>query len=430
MTIHVSTLTNGMQVVTDTIDKVETAAVGIWVNNGARNEPPQVNGIAHMLEHMAFKGTHTRSAQDIAQQIENVGGYLNAATSRESTAYYARVLQEDVPLALDILADILQNSTFDAEELEKEKAVVLQEIGQTHDTPDDIIGDYFQETAFPNQAMGRPILGTGEIVQSIDRKTLKTYMQRNYAGSQMVLSASGKVDHEQIVNLAEQLFGALPSVCSVKSYPADYQGGDFRQQRDLDQVHLILGFQGISFTHEYYYALTVLSAILGGGMSSRLFQEVREKRGLAYTISTFKQSYSDSGIFGVYSGTSPEKANELIEVTCDEIMKISNNISETEIKRAKSQLKAALMMGLESTASRCEQMAYHLLYYKRPLSSTEIIEKIEAVDKTMITNVANLVFASKPTFAALGQVEQIKPYADILQTLGHVQKPHLTSAAK
>ena len=278
-TVRVTTLANGFRVATDRMDSVETTSLGVWAGVGTRNEPAEHNGVAHLLEHMAFKGTRRRSARDIVVEIEDVGGFLNAYTGREQTAYYAKVLAEDTPLVVDILADILQNSIFDAEELVRERAVVLQEIGQAEDTPDDIVFDHFQETAFPSQAMGRPVLGRAEIVRDLPRDVVAGYMASRYRAGQMVLAASGRIEHDALVEMAETLFSGLPAGAVPPSEQARYQGGDGRFARDLEQVHLVLGFEGVTYTDADYYAAAVLSQLVGGGMSSRLFQEIREKRG-------------------------------------------------------------------------------------------------------------------------------------------------------
>ena len=294
--IEITTLANGLRVATATMTNVQTASVGVWVDAGARHETPEINGVAHMLEHMAFKGTHQRSARGIAEAIENVGGQLNAYTSREQTAYYARVLADDVPLAVDLLADILQHSVFDEEELARERGVVVQEIGQVNDTPDDLVFDQFQETAFPGQALGRSILGPPEVVAAMPRTTLVDYMARHYGPKRMVLAAAGKIEHERVVDLGERLFRELPAAGDDQGEPAEYRGGERREERDLEQAHLLLGLPAFAYTDDDFYALQVLSAMLGGGMSSRLFQEVRENRGLAYSIFSFASCYRDTGL--------------------------------------------------------------------------------------------------------------------------------------
>ncbi|MBV8507286.1 MAG: insulinase family protein, partial [Alphaproteobacteria bacterium] len=366
MTTRVSRLANELRVATDTIQTVDTVSLGIWVDVGTRHEPAAVNGAAHFLEHMAFKGTERRSARDIAEEIEAVGGHLNAYTSRESTAYYAKVLKEDVPLALDMLADILQNSTFDPDELERERTVILQEIGQANDTPDDIIFDHFQECAYPEQAMGRPVLGRPEIIRSLARDAVVAYLRDHYGAQRMVLAAAGNIEHERLVDLADTLLSALPAERAVSTEPARYAGGDRRENRDLEQLHLVLGFPGVTLGDPDYYAASVLSTAFGGGMSSRLFQEIREKRGLVYAIHSFVHGYRDGGLFGIYAGTGEDEAAELVPALCDEALKLQDGFTEVELKRAKAQMKAGLLMSLESTSARCEQLAQHLLIYGTP----------------------------------------------------------------
>ncbi len=284
MTVEIDILDNGLRVVTDRMPSVESATIGIWAAVGTRDESAATNGVAHMLEHMAFKGTERRRAEDIAIEIETVGGHLNAYTSREHTAYYAKVLKADVPLALDLLADIIQHATFEEVELERERAVILQEIGQAHDTPDDVVFDHFQEIAYPDQAIGRPVLGRVEVVRDMARDVIVDYLRAHYAPSRLVLAAAGNVEHAMITDLAAAAFDGLSGEPSKVAAPARYGGGEYREARSLEQAHLVLGFDGIGFHDPDYYAMSVFSTLLGGGMSSRLFQEVREKRGLCYAI--------------------------------------------------------------------------------------------------------------------------------------------------
>jgi predicted Zn-dependent peptidase len=410
MTVRLTTLPDGFRVVTDRMDAVETVSLGVWVDVGTRHEPASINGVAHLLEHMAFKGTERRSALAIAEEIEAVGGHLNAYTSREHTAYYAKVLKEDVPLAVDILSDILQHSVFDATELDRERAVVLQEIGQAIDTPDDIIFDFFQERAFPDQAMGRPVLGRPEIIETIGRDTVAGYLRDNYSAPRMVLAAAGNVDHDTLVEQAARAFSSLSRRSAAQTETAFYVGGDFREQRDLEQVHVVLGFSGLGYTDPDHYAASVLSTALGGGMSSRLFQEIREKRGLVYTIYSFAHGYHDGGLFGVYAGTGPDEVVELMPAICEEIRRVGDGLGNAELKRARAQLKAGILMSLESTSARCEQLAQHLLVYNELLDVSDIVARIEAVDNEAVTRVARRITATRPTFVALGQVGRIEPY--------------------
>ncbi|MBV8777922.1 MAG: insulinase family protein [Alphaproteobacteria bacterium] len=411
MNVGLATLPNGLRIVTDRIGTVATVSLGLWVDVGTRHEPALVNGVAHFLEHMAFKGTERRSALAIAEEIEAVGGHLNAYTSRESTAYYAKVLKEDVALALDILADILQHSTFEPEELERERTVILQEIGQAHDTPDDIVFDYFQERAYPDQAMGRPVLGTPEIIRNLPRQAVVAYLAENYGASRMVLSASGNLDHEPFVALAHRLLGDLPAERAVTTEPARYVGGEDRLDRDLEQLHLVLGFPGVPLCDPDYYAAAVLSTAFGGGMSSRLFQEVRERRGLVYAINSFAHSYRDGGLFGIYAGTGEDEAAELLPVLCDETLKLADGFLPPELARAKAQMKAGLLMSLESTSARCEQMAQHMLIHGSPFDPDEIVRRIDAVDDAAIGRVVARWRDGRPTLVALGPVGGVETFA-------------------
>jgi predicted Zn-dependent peptidase len=414
MTTEQATLANGLRIVTDRVDTVDTVSLGLWVDVGTRHEAPEINGAAHFLEHMAFKGTERRSARAIAEEIEAVGGHLNAYTSRESTAYYAKVLKEDVPLALDILADILLHSSFDPAEFERERTVILQEIGQANDTPDDIIFDHFQERAFPDQAMGRPTLGRPEIIRRLKRESVMAYLREHYGAARMVLSASGNLSHERIVDLADTLLSAMPAIGAngeaLPTEPARYIGGEHREDRELEQLHLVLGFPGLTLGDPDYYAAAVLSTAFGGGMSSRLFQEVREKRGLVYTIHSFAHSYRDGGLFGIYAGTGEDDATELVPVLCNETMRLADGLTEVELARAKTQMKAGLLMSLESTGARCEQMAQHMLIHGTPFDAADIVRRIEAVDDAAIGRVVASWRTAPPTLAALGPVGQLEEF--------------------
>jgi len=415
--IRVTTLPNGLRVATDTMPDVQSVSLGCWVGVGTRNEAASVNGVAHLVEHMLFKGTRRRSAFRISEEIENVGGQLNAYTTREQTAYYAKVLHEDAPLALDILSDMIQHSTLDAEELVRERTVVLQEIGQSADTPDDIIFDHFQSTAYPGQAIGRPVLGSAEIVGALPREALVDYIAGHYGAPGMVLTAAGRIEHDRMVDLAMKAFGDLPSGAPPKPESASYTGGDFREDRDLEQMHLVLGFDGVGVHDPDFYAHSVLSTLLGGGMSSRLFQEVREKRGLVYSIYTFTGGYHDGGLFGVYAGTGEDEVAELVPVVCDEIAKVGADVTEDEVARARAQLKAGTLMALESTMSRCEQLGQQILIYDRPVPVEEIVAKIDGVDRDAVVKAASRLRASRPTVAALGPIAKLESYDRIAERL-------------
>ena len=409
-TTEITTLESGLRVATETMPGLQTASVGVWVDVGARYEAPEANGVAHMLEHMAFKGTVRRNAKEIAEAIENVGGHLNAYTSREHTAYYARILADDLELAVDLLADILQHSTFDEEELARERGVVLQEIGQVQDTPDDLVFDLFQETAFPGQALGRSILGPAEIVSAMPRTSLLDYMAQNYGPRRMVLAAAGKIEHEHLVELGGRLFRELPAAGAEQGEPAEYRGGERREERDLEQAHLLLGLPAFSYADDDFYGLQVLSTMLGGGMSSRLFQEVREKRGLAYSVFSFASCYRDTGLLGIYAGTGEQETAELMPVMCDEYMKLIDAPTEEELVRARAQLKASLMMALESCFAQSDELARQLLIFNRRIPPEEIIAKIDAVDQAAIRRIGRrLLTGVGPTLAAIGPLGRLPP---------------------
>ena len=408
--VRITRLDNGLTIATDHIPHVETVALGAFVGVGTRHESAAENGVAHLLEHMAFKGTATRSARDIAEEIEAVGGLLNAYTGRESTAFYAKVLKEHAPLALDIISDILLNPAFDQQELKRERQVILQEIGQAHDTPDDIIFDHFQETAFPGQGVGRPVLGRSEIIQQLGPDDLRAYMRRFYGAENMVISAAGKIDHDAFVEMAAKAFDGLPSVQAETAEPASYVGGDYRESRELEQVHVILGLPGVGYRDPDYYASAVLATLLGGGMSSRLFQTLREERGLVYTVFSFHNAASDSGLFGVYAGTGQDEVAELMPVVCEEIADVAHNVGDAELERARAQLKASILMSRESTSGRCEQLANNLMIYGRAMTTQEIVDALEAVDADQVRQLAGRLAASRPTLTSLGPVGQVEAF--------------------
>jgi len=379
MTVRTTKLPSGLTVVTDEMPHLQTASLGIWTGAGSRDELPAEHGIAHMLEHMAFKGTRRRNARQIAEEIEAVGGDLNAATSVESTGYFARVLKADVPLALDVLSDILTEPTFVAEELQREQNVIVQEIGAVNDTPDDLVFEYLQETAFPDQPIGRAILGTPETVRSFDAPALRAYLARNYRGPDMVLVAAGAVDHDQLVADAGNRLASFAGPQAPVPQVAQFGGGVRLEDRDLEQVHVTLALEGLPARHPELHALQVFTGVLGGGMSSRLFQQVREQRGLCYTIHTFHMPYVDTGMFALYAGTDAGDATELMQVCVDEIADAAQTITEAEVARVKTQMKAGLLMALESSEARTSQLARQMLIYGRPISLEEIVAKIDAV---------------------------------------------------
>jgi predicted Zn-dependent peptidase len=403
MAVEVSRLPNGLAVVTETMPHLESATVGVWVGAGARSERPEEHGISHLLEHMAFKGTRRRNARQIAEEIEAVGGEINAATSVETTAYYARILKGDLPLAVDILSDILTESVFDPGELEREQHVILQEIGAAYDMPEDHVFDQLQQSAFPGQPIGRPILGTPETVKGFTPEALAGYLGGHYRGPVMVLAAAGGIEHADVLRLAEERFGGLGNGAAPTIETATYHGGSWREERDLHEVQITLGFEGRHYTSPDHYAAQVLAATLGGGMSSRLFQEVREKRGLCYSISAFHWGYADTGLFGVHAATGEGDVDELVPLMLGEIERISGDLAADEVARAKAQMRAGLLMSLESPTSRASSLSRQMLIHGRPLTAREIIARIDEVGVEQVRRLAADIFAgSPPTVAVIG----------------------------
>ena len=379
MNHRLTTLPNVLRIVTENMPGLKSASIGIWVTAGGRHERVEQNGIAHFLEHMAFKGTKRRSALQIAEAIEDVGGYINAYTSREMTAYYARVLEKDVPLALDVISDIVLNPVFDAREIEVERGVILQEIGQALDTPDGIIFDWLQEVAYPDQPFGRTILGPTERVSSFSREDLQRFVAEHYGPDQMILSAAGAVDHDTIVAQAHEIFGDLNPVGAGIIQPAAFSGGEWRENKVLEQVHFALAFEAPGYRDDAVYINQVYSTALGGGMSSRLFQKIREERGLCYSIFAQSGAYEDTGLFTIYAGTSGEEIAELGGITIDEMKRSAEDMTAAEVDRARAQMKAWMLMGLESASARAERLARLMSIWGRVPDVEEAVARIDAV---------------------------------------------------
>jgi len=415
--IKMTQLPNGLRVITDRVPSVGSVALGVWVGVGTRNEEMSFNGAAHMVEHMLFKGTKRRNALNIAEEIENVGGAMNAYTSREITSYHMHLMAEDVPLALDVLSDMIQHSTMPEDEIERERHVILQEIGMCHDTPDDLIFDNYYETAYPGQTLGAPILGKGDIIASMQRDTLLNYVRRLYTPDRTVISAAGALDHESFVAMVGELFTDMPNFKDQPFASAAYQGGQNLADKELEQSHIVLGFQGISRLDENFYAAQALSSILGGGMSSRLFQEVREKRGLVYSIYSYHSAYRDDGQFAIYAGTGPDDLPELMPVICEEVLKVCEDLSDEEVHRAKTQMRAGLIMGRESMMTRADQQAKYLIFRDNILSIDELRAQIDALDTNKIKTVAGRIFSGIPTLAALGPLDKLEKFESIQSRL-------------
>lgn len=413
MSVEFHTLSNGFRIVTENMPSLESASLGIWVTAGGRHERLQQNGIAHFLEHMAFKGTKTRSALQIAESIEDVGGFINAYTSREMTAYYVRILGQDVGLGLDVISDILLNPVFDPKEIEVERGVILQEIGQALDTPDDVVFDWLQEASYPEQSIGRTILGPAERVKSFNRDDLQGFVAERYGPDQMILSAAGAVDHDTIVREAEKRFGHLASRPSAAVDKARFTGGEKREVKDLEQAHFTLALEGPDYRDPEIYTAQIFASAFGGGMSSRLFQEVREKRGLCYTIFAQAGAFADSGMMTIYAGTSGEQLGELATLTVDEIKRAADDMSDAEVERARAQMKAGLLMGLESPANRAERLARLVAIWDRVPPLAETVAMIDAVDRRKVRDFAGGLANANAAMALYGPVQDAPSLADL-----------------
>lgn len=402
---RISTLPNGLRVVTRDMPGLHSAAIGIWVNAGCRDERAEQNGIAHFLEHMAFKGTPTRTPLEIAEAIENVGGYINAYTSRDVTSYYARVLAGDVGMAFDVISDIVLNPIFDAREIEVERGVILQEIGQSLDTPDDVIFDWLQEAAYPDQPMGRTILGPAERVSHFSRDDLSGFIGEHYGPERMIVSAAGAVDHDRVLRQVEAIFGHLAPRARTAREPARWQGAETRRVKKLEQAHFALAFEGPGYQDPDFYAAQIWTSALGGGMSSRLFQKVREERGLCYSIFAQSGFHDDTGMVTVYAGTSGDQVGDLANITIDEIRRSAEDMTEAEIARARAQLKAGLLMGLESPTGQAERMARSLAIWGRVSEPAEVAARIDAVTVEDVRDHAQRLIANaRPALALYGPV--------------------------
>ncbi|MFO1139088.1 MAG: pitrilysin family protein [Paracoccus sp. (in: a-proteobacteria)] len=416
--IRISTLSNGLRVVTRDMPGLHSAAIGIWVSAGGRDERAEQNGIAHFLEHMAFKGTATRSALDIVEAIENVGGYINAYTSRDVTSYYVRVLAGDVGMALDVISDIVLNPVFDAREIEVERGVILQEIGQSLDTPDDVIFDWLQEAAYPDQPMGRTILGPAERVSSFTRDDLSGFITEHYGPERMIVAASGAVDHDSILRQVEAIFAHLVPRAVTTREPARWQGAETRRVKKLEQAHFALAFEGPGYMAPDFYAAQIWTSALGGGMSSRLFQKIREERGLCYSIFAQSGFHDDTGMVTIYAGTSGEQIADLANLTIDELKRAAVDMTEAEIARARAQLKAGLLMGLESPTGQAERMARSLAIWGRVADPAEVAERIDAVTVADVRAHAEaLIGNARPALALYGPVRSAPSRARLAERL-------------
>lgn len=417
MSIEISRLSNGLQIITDTIPHVETAVAGIWCRTGARYETPEVNGLAHFFEHMMFKGTKHRTTTKIAEEMEDIGASMNAFTSYDVTAYHFHSLKDDVEKGFDIYADMILNAAFPQSELDTERNVVIQEIAMYEDTPDEHVFDLAQLVAFPDQALGRPILGTRENVSGFTRQNLQDYQQALMNPSNMAVSMTGNVAHKKMVELAERYFSHLKSADKNTALPAHYMGGELITPKPVEQVQIVLKFEGLNRNAHDLYALKIFSTLFGGGMSSRLFQEVRDKRGLVYSVYSFISTYEDTGVFGIYAGTSAEQANEAVAVSLEELKKCIGTISDAELQRAKAQDRAKLLFSQESLLRRANDQARHLIYFDKAPDLEARIKRINDVTKEDIEKVITQLLSSKLSRTILGNVQGVEDYETSLNRL-------------
>lgn len=418
MDINLTTLSNGLKIVTVERPQTETVSLGIWTNTGSAYETPENNGISHFIEHMVFKGTEKRDFKAISEDIENVGGATNAYTSREVTSFYAKMLKQDLELAIDVLADFVMAPTFPSSEMDKEKEVVVQEIKQTFDDPSDAVFEHFQEKAFADQPIGRSILGTADLVRSFNEQKLREYMYSHYAGENIVIAAAGNLKHDEFVKMVSQRMHSLRQNTNFIKPEQIYTGGFYKEIREVEQAQVVLGFNGIDYHDKDYRASHVMSLILGGSMSSRLFQEIREKRGLVYTVYSFTNSATMSGLSGIYAGLDAEQIKQYLPVVADELKKITNEyVSDIELQRAKTQIKAGLLMGLESSHSTAEMLARQFLIYGRFINIDEIVEAIDNIEKEDVMRVARRLFAGTPTYSLLGNLKDYPDYEALQKML-------------
>ncbi len=417
MTIEISTLDNGLRVVTDSMPDSESMVFGVWVGVGTRHEPWAANGVAHLAEHMMFKGTRRRSAYGISAAIEKNGGAMNAHTTREETAYYARVMPEDAPRAADIIADMLQRSIFDPKELDRERQVIIQEIGRDQDTPEDHVYELLHETAFPKQKIGRSILGSPEVIAKLPRRELLNYVKRHYHAGNMVVVGTGKITHDEMLQLAKRHYGRLHAGRTSKHEAARIKSGARVIKKETEQLHIMMAFPGPGLHARNVQTASVLAIILGGSASSRLFQKVREQRGLVYAINASHIPFQDAGLFTIYAGTDPQRVKELIPVVCRELRDVAGHVGPAELKRAKAQARADLLMGQESVMRRAEILGYQMLTHGKPTPLRQTLDRIMAVTEDDVQAMAARLLRRRPILTALGPTENLESYRKIAERL-------------
>jgi predicted Zn-dependent peptidase len=402
---------NGIRIVTERLPYVQSVSLGIWVDTGGRDETDQTAGISHFIEHLLFKGTERRSAQAIAEELDAVGGQINAFTDREYTCYYVKVLPEHVPLAQDVLADMLQHSVLDPVEIAREKNVILEEIKRHEDTPDELVHDLFAETLWPDHPLGRSVIGRAAVIEALTREQIVDFLGEQYLPSRMVVAAAGNLDHDTIVAGVQQTLGSMPAgVRGHELYPPIVADSKVEMAKPTEQVHFCLGTHGYNQEQEERYALGLIDSAIGGGMSSRLFQEVREKRGLCYAIGSYTASYREAGMFAVYAGISPENTEQVRELVAKELQDVARaGLKPEELQRAKNQIRGAVLLSLDSMSTRMTRIGKSMLYYDRVISPTEVVEKIEAVTEVEVKRIsAEILGSGEYAYAAVGPFDGVE----------------------
>lgn len=405
-----TTLNNGIRILTEEIPHVHSLSIGLWVDTGSKNESEDVYGISHFIEHMLFKGTSSRNAMQIAQEIEDTGGSINAFTDKENTCFYARTLDKHLDKSIDVLSDIYLNSLFDTEEINKEKQVVIEELKMYDDSPDDLCYDTLIENVWHDHPLGHKIVGTVEAINNFSQEKIKSYMKDHYTTNQLIISVAGNIKTSEVIDKLKNKFESLPKVEAINNEPeATHKRYISSRYKDIEQLHVCLATKGPIITDENRYAYAIIDSILGGGMSSRLFQEVREKRGLAYSVGSFELMYRKAGLFGVYAGISPNNFEEMLKCTLYELDRIkSGDISENDISRAKEHLKGSLLLSMEAVKNRMMRLARNEIYYNRTISSEEIINSVDKVDYNQLVNLAKDVFSrDKMSMVAVGPIKDI-----------------------
>ena len=417
-------LPGGLRVVTETVPTVRSVTFGVWVGVGSRDESTRQAGCSHYLEHLLFKGTGRRSALEISSTIDALGGEMNAFTAKEYTCFYARVLDADLPVAVDVVCDMITSAVVKADDVDNERGVILEEIAMSDDDPSDLVHDSFAQAVFGDTPLGRPILGTAEAISSLSRTTINSYYRRHYRPENMVVAAAGNLDHAEVVRLVRRAFRAADALGDRAAEPVPPRTGDYRhtrrhavvvQPRPTEQANFVFGVPGLSRMDERRFALGVLNSVLGGGMSSRLFQEVREKRGLAYSVYSYHAQYADTGLFGVYAGCQPDKVDQVLALVRAELEKVAaGGITGEELLRGRGQLRGGLVLGLEDTGSRMSRIGKSELVYGELLGVGDLLSRIEAVTLDDVRAVAAHVLAAPPTLAVIGPFDSGRDFAPAL----------------